>query len=612
MLRLISKRMLTGLAAGLVLAAAAHAADPVVRLSLASLHDLDTYVGDMAALGGKPDKAAQARDMFVKTGLYDGAGIDTTKRWGLVVSFKEGQGPVPTLLVPIKDEAKLYAGFKPFYPQQDKLPDGRMKLMADKAPPVAVRVDKGWAYINMLSETEVPPQADPDKLTAGAGMLDVTVSIAAMPEAAKKQVLEGIKGNAAQKEAAMATEAEKASSRQNTAAFIASLEKFLANTDNVGLSLAMSTKEIRFEFQMHTKAGTPPAVASATAPIGLAKLVSESAAIGFTSDMSLDEMARTALKESMKTGFATARQGGGPPAKLKFLDAMELELDNLVKTGRVEGIVTLEGKKGDAFVLMAVRTAQDSKIGEAVKLAVDEVSKNPNATPKPTSKSEGDLIVYTMPSKNPKMGSDLGGDDVALGVKPGVLIMVVGGKTFDRIKGAMATLAGVKGQTAGIGSTHGWWGVRAFADIMGIDTFEKTKEGQDGFAKNVNSGSDQVGFTLEPQPDGYKSSFYAQSSLVKLLAMALTKDTPGAGGAPAPADPGPGAAPVAPATPASAAPEAPATPAAPAASGDASPAPEATPAASASPDQSEGHEMKEGKEEKSEEKEKPAAEKKDE
>lgn len=584
MLRLVSKRLVPALVLGLGLTLPLVGfADPVLRVTFAPPHELDTFVGDLTKLGGKPEKAGMVRELFIKTGMYDGAGIDTMKRLGIVVNVKDGAPPAPTLIVPVKDETKFLAAFKPFYPQQEKLPDGRWKLLTEKAPPLAIRIDKGWAYVNMLSEAEVPPPGDPEKLTAGQGTMDISISVASFPESTKKQVLDGVKQGAAQKEAALPTEAEKAQARAGAQAFVQALEKFFATTDSISLALTLNLQEFRMDFEMHTKPGAAPVPTSGTAPLGMAALVPATAAVGFASDMSLDDMARQAMKESAKTGFTAARQQGGPPPKMKFLDAMEVEIENLVKSGRVEGIAMVEGKKGAAHVVMMIRTAAESKIGEAMKLVVDEIAKNPNASQKPTSKTEGNLTVYTMESPSASMTTDLGGREIALGVRPGVVTMVVGGKTTEKIKALLAQLDGVKPPPPGIGSTKGWFGIRSFADIAGVDTFAKTKTEADTFTKLVIAGSDQIGFQLEPQKDGYKSALYLQSGLVAMIARFLVKDPPSS--APMPAgDPGMGLPPAGGTAPA------PEASTAPAPEASAAPAPEASaaPEAPASPSEGEG------------------------
>ena len=207
MLRLVSKRLVPGLvlALGLALPVASHA-DPVLRLTIAPPHELDTFVGDFTKLGEKPEKAAAVREVFVKTGMYDGAGIDTSKRIGVLVNFKDGVGPQPTIVVAVKDEAKFLAAFKPFYPQQEKLPDGRTKLLTEKGPPLAIRVDKRWAFVNMMmGPDEVPPPAEPAKVIEGKGALDITVSVASIPDPVKKQVIDGVKQGGEQKAAQLPT-----------------------------------------------------------------------------------------------------------------------------------------------------------------------------------------------------------------------------------------------------------------------------------------------------------------------------------------------------------------------------------------------------------------------
>lgn len=605
MLRLVSKRLVPAAVLGLALTLplAGHA-DPVVRLSIASPHDIDTYVGDFAKLGEKPEKATAAREIFVKTGVYDGAGIDTTKRIGLVLNVKDGAPPAPTIIISVTDETKFLAAFKPFYPQQEKLPDGRWKLMTEKMPPLAIRIDKGWGFVNILSEAEVPPQAEPEKLIAGRGMIDLYVSVSSIPEGMKQQVIGGIKSGGESKAAAMTTDAEKAQAKAGTDAMVAAMTKFFAQTESLGFVLALSTQEYRLDFEMHSKAGVPAATAAPGAPIGLAKLVPATAAVGFTSDMSLDEMARTAMKDSAKSGFDAARKQGGPPSKLKFLDAMEAEVQNLVATGRVEGIAMVDGKKGDANVVLAIRTAPDSKMNDAIKTVVEEVSKKPDAGPKPTIKTDGALTIYSMESPNKSMSADLGGAEITLAVRPGLMTMALGAKTIDKIKALLATLDGTKPDAVGtIGSTKGWFGVRTFTDIAGVSTFAKTKADEELFNKYVTAGADQLGFLLEPQKDGYKSGLYMQGGLVALFARSVLKDS---AGAPAPdAVPASGAPDVAPASVTPTSPEAPAAPASVAPSTEApaapaSAAPEATPSADASPAASPSASPAEGEGEKGE------------
>lgn len=591
MLRIISKRLAPVAVLSMALALpVAGVADPVVRLSIAAPHDIDTFIGDFCKLGEKPEKAAVIREPFVRARVYDESGIDTTKRLGVIVNVVDGAPPQPTILVQIADEAKFLASFKPFYPNQEKLPDGRWKLMTDpKMPPLAIRIDKGWAYINILSEKEVAPPADPAKLTAGKGLIDLFVSVASIPDALKNQVVAGIKQGGEAKAAALQSEAEKAQAKAGTDAMVTAMNKFFAQTDSLGFAIELSTKEFRLDFEMHTKAGVPGAAAAPGQVIGLSKLVPASAAVGFTSDMSLDEMARTAMKESAKTAFDAAKKQGGPPAKLKFLEAMESEVQNLVATGRVEGIAMVDGKKGDANIVLAVRTAPDSKMNDVVKLVVEEASKKPDAAGKPVVKVEGPVTFYTVDSPNKSMATDLGGSEVSLAVRPGLMAMSIGGKTVDRLKALLTSVDANKPEAGGIGSTKGWFGLRSFADIAGISTFAKTKADEELFTKYVTVGADQIGFTLEPQKDGYKSALYVQGGLVALMARGAMKDKEAA---PAPTEqtaPAPGEGEATP----SAAPEAPASAEA--------PAPEASPA-------------KEGEEgdKEDDDKNQPAAEKKEE
>lgn len=575
MLRIISKRFapVAALSMALALPLAGHA-EPVVRLSIAAPHDIDTFIGDFCKLGEKPEKAAMIREPFVRARVYDESGIDTTKRLGIILNLPAGAPPQPTILIQILDETKFLSSFKPFFPNQEKLPDGRWKLMGDpKTPPLAIRIDKGWAYINVLSEKEIAPPAEPAKLVDGKGMIELDVSVSSIPDAMKNQIVAGIKQGGEAKAQALQSEAEKAQAKAGTEAMVTAMNKFFAQTDSLGFAIEMSTKEFKLDFEMKTKAGVPGAAAAPGQTIGLSKLVPATAAVGFTSDMSLDEMARSAMKESAKTAFEAAKKQGGPPAKIKFLEAMESEVQNLVATGRVEGMAMVDGKKGDANIVLAVRTAPDSKMNDVVKLVVDEASKKPDAAGKPVVKAEGPVTFYTVDSPNNKsMAADLGGSEVTLAVRPGLMAMAIGGKTIDKLKATLTSIDANKPEAGGIGSTKGWFGLRSFADIAGIATFAKTKADEELFTKYVTAGADQIGFTLEPQKDGYKSAIYVQGGLVALMARGAMKDpasapAPGLDQAPAPGQGGGEAA------PASAAPEAPAS-AEPEASPEASPAPE--------------------------------------
>lgn len=579
MLRPITKGLMPLLVLALALSAPvlAIAADTtLLTLSIAAPHDLDTLLGDLAKAGDKPEKADTPRKMLTQMRLYEDNGLDTTKRFGVVVVAKEGAGPQPWALFPVKDEKQFFAALKPFFPTQEATKDGRTKLLAEGRPPLAVKVDKGYAFVTMFAEPAPPLPSEPEKLTAGKATIDLNVWVSAIPDAQKKAAIEQIKASAAQKEAAMTNEADKAKSRAGTQAFTAALEKFFATTDQVGLFLALSGKEFRLDFEMHNKAGTPDAKPADLAPLGLVKLVAENSAVGFTSDMSLDDTAKTALKDSAKNAFEAAKQGAGPPEKAKFLDIMQNEVDGLVKGGRVEGIAMFSGKKGDATFTGVIRTAADSKLGDAVKIVVDEAGKKNDKGPKPVVKTEGNVTYYTVDVPQNEKSAELGGHELGLGVRPGLVVMVFGNKTADKIKETLGTIDGLKPPAEKtIGSTKGWMALRAFADIFGVDTFAKTPADVELFNKVVTLGQDQFGFTLEPQKDGYKSGLYVQQGLVALICHAAVKDPagapggPGAGpepGGPPPPMPGESAAPAAPAPAESAAPSA-----APSAEGSAAP-----------------------------------------
>ena len=157
------------IAVALVLPSLALAADPVVRLSVASPHDLDQLLGDLAKAGEKPDRAQEPRKMLTQMRLYEDNGLDTSKRLGAVMVMKDGAPPAPWLLLPVKDEKQFYAALKPFYPTQEALKDGRQKLVGEKGPPMAARIDKGWAYVTMLQDPEPTLPGDAEKLTSGKG-----------------------------------------------------------------------------------------------------------------------------------------------------------------------------------------------------------------------------------------------------------------------------------------------------------------------------------------------------------------------------------------------------------------------------------------------------------
>ena len=578
MIRPVSKRLLPALALAFVLLVPALGlADPVVRVSVAAPHDLDTLLGDLAKAGEKPDKADAPRKLLTQMHLYEDNGIDTTKRIGSVVILKEGAPPAVWLLIPVKDEKQYLSALKVFYPTQEALKDGRTKLVGDKGPPMTAHIDKGWAYVTTFAEPEPPLPADPEKLTAGTGTIDVTISVASIPDAQKKMMVDQARANAQAKEAQM-PEDQRAKAHAGSEAFCAALEKFFTNTDTVLISLTLSAKEFRLDFELHNKAGVPAAKASDLAPLGLARLVPETSALGVTCDMSLDEMARQAMAESSKAAFREAHKPGDPEAKTKFLDAVEAEAQNVLKSGRVEGIAMFSGKKGDAAMIATVRTSTDSKLADAFKSMYEGVMKKPDVKNKPTVKTEGDTTIYTVDVPQSEKSADIGGHEMGLGVKPGLVTLVFGGKTADKIKEHFAALAGNnKPADNGLGSTRGWWGVRAFADIFGVDTFAKTKDDADLFTKLVTVGADQVGFQLEPQKDGYKSGLYVQSGLVSLLCHFMVKDPAGAPapGAPAPDASGGGAQQMGPGDSTPARTESPA----PAAAPSAAPSAEASPAA---------------------------------
>ena len=370
-----------------------------------------------------------------------------------------------------------------------------------------------------------------------------------MSDAQRKGLLEGIRSSAAQKEAAM-PEDQRGKAHAGTEAFVTAMDKFLTNTDSITLALSLGSKEWRLDFEMHNKSGVAGVTPSATAPLGLSKLVPDAAAVGFTSDMSLDDLAKQALTDSAKQAFAQARTNGGPPSKLKFLDALETEVANLVKSGRLEAIGMFTGKKGDATFVGSMRTAPDSKLGDTIKLVADEIAKKPDG-PKPVIKNEGNVTFFTVDVPANEKSNELGGHELGLAFRPGLAAIVFGSKTVDKLKAHLAAVDGGKAGDAGIGATKGWWALRSFADIFGAETFGKTKEDQETFLRLVTTGGDQVGFTLEPQKDGYKSSLYVQGGLVALVCHgAMNQPGPGAGGPPAPDSGGPGAGPGAPRRPA--------------------------------------------------------------
>jgi len=446
-------------------------AEPCVRLSYASPHDLDGLVTYATEIGKSPGKAQDLREFLNKMGLGDGGGLDTTKRWGVAVELGQAnQLPTIVALFPVKNEQAFLAGLKPFFPQQEKLQDGRHKLQGPAGPPMALRFAESYAQITMLTPNEVPAMKDVAKVLEGQRTVELGLVLGSNPAQTKKSLLETARLLTARwlQQQNLSDDTQRKAAQAKIDEMMGQLETKLATLGDVKGALDLSPNRHELRLSLDNPGPTVATTQTAAASIGLARLAPDSAPIALAADVVLPGGAsfeRGSMVDAFKVGLSKASLKEADLQQLAV--ALDSELWALTKTLRIEGSMFLDGKQGALNLVAATRLAKDSKLPAIILPKAEEFAKASNG--KLTSVTVDGARVNTITLDAKGLPTErFGAAEASWGQIGEVFWLVIGPKSADRIKALSSSLPKTPGASKETDSgAKGWISVRSMLDLFG-------------------------------------------------------------------------------------------------------------------------------------------------